>query len=95
MLTEGDTSRTALFPRDKTVHNSGEGGTDETTKHEIEKSEYPKALGIKMVGSEHILRGLYQGDASYVMLKRYGLFAGAQAAQEKPSQVPVLTGAAS
>jgi len=31
----------------------------------------------------------------FVMLKRYGLFAGAQAAQEKPSQVPVLTGAAS
>ena len=30
----------------------------------------------------------------FVMLQRYGLFAGAQAAQEKPSQVPLLTGAA-
>ncbi len=30
----------------------------------------------------------------FVMLKRYGLFAGAQAAQEKPSEMPVLTGAA-
>lgn len=29
----------------------------------------------------------------FVMLKRYGLFAGAQAAQEKPSETPVLTGA--